>query len=163
MADAKKDKIPEIPEWPEETWLALAISAALILLILVVLGAIWMFQAFPDVEAMGARSRVLTPIGAAGLAVVTFCTVVWRGLVTTRQANEQIRTNNQKDEEILAKLLLDGTNCLHEEKEMRKLAGIAALSAVVKSPNERYAVPAMNILAQFIDADVNRTTSPEAW
>ena len=153
MADSTEPgKISEGPAMKRETWFANALASMIVTVIAGAFAAVWVFSAdMPTL--MVQRAQAFTPFGAALLAIVTFCTVAWRGVLNTeqleRQADQlqqQIRQNDAKDEENLAKLLLDGTKLMGAEEEAHVLAGIAVLQAVATAQNGRFATEAMNIL-----------------
>lgn len=142
-------------DWPtfsEKHWYAAAVSLVIIGMVLATLAVIWVFSARDLVETKG-RMDILTPVFTIYLAIVTFCTVAWRGMVTSRQADQQKRQNDAKDEENLAKLLVDGTKLVSEENAVSAQvhAGIAALQVVSTAPLDRFAIHAMDILILVVE------------
>jgi hypothetical protein len=160
--ETNNDRVPDGPQVSAETWFALAIAAFLITLCIFGMAAGWVFLSGDD--DIQRRAQAFTPFGGALIAIVTFFTIAWRGVLNTKQLEYQAsqlqhqaeqlaqsrRQNDTKDEENLAKLLMDGTKLLGEEKESHVLAGIAALQAVVVSPRDTFAPQAMDILVDVI-------------
>jgi len=149
------------PKIKADTWFALAIASFIITVAIGMLFAHWVFDTASD-RQMVQRAQAFTPFGAALLAIVTFCTIAWRGVLNTaqlQQAAEQLnqtrRQNDAKDDENLAKLLMDGTKLIGEDKETHVLAGVAALSAVISSPKGTFAPQAMDILGGLVKATYN--------
>ncbi len=141
-------------EWPvftEKHWYAASLSLVIVGLVLAVFASAWVFSAASLQEAK-LKTELVTPFATIFLATVTFCTVAWRGMVNSRQADQQQRQNDAKDEENTARLLLDGTKLLGEAEESHVLAGIAALQSVVASPGGKFAAHAMDILADLAEA-----------
>ena len=155
--------VPEGPQIKADTWFALAIAGFFITLTLFSGVAIWVFTGEPNLALQ--RAQAFTPFGGALIATVTFCTIAWRGVLNTKQLEyqaEQIghqadqlgqtrRQNDAKDDENLAKLLMDGTKLLGEPRESHVLAGVAALQAVVTSPRGAFSPQAMDILADLVE------------
>jgi ABC-type nickel/cobalt efflux system permease component RcnA len=155
-------RVPDVPTIKEATWLGLAIALVFITVILFSISAFWVLTA-SNSEDMVRRAQTFTPFGAVLFGMVTFCTVAWRGLVTARQADlqakqieQQIRQNDAKDEENLAKLLMDGTKLVSDKEatEAQILAGVAALEAVVTAPNDRFARQAMDVVVEPIKSNL---------
>jgi hypothetical protein len=96
------------------------------------------------------RAEIATPLGMAFAAALTFTTVVWRGLVGEFQAREQKRANDQKDEENIARLLLDGAKLLGDTRPSHLAAGIAVLSQAISLGKTNHAKASMDIIADFI-------------
>lgn len=145
-----KENVKQFPAYErEQTWLGLAIALAIISLVCGGFVVLWILQAGNE-DAMLTRSRIATPVGTIFIAAITFCTVVWRGIVGTRQADEQQRANDAKDEENTAKLLIEGTKLLSEEQTSHKVAGIASLQSVALDKHEKFTIPAMDILMDVI-------------
>lgn len=149
------------PQIKAETWFALAIASFIITMTLGCFFALWVFRSGSP-SLMVQRAQAFTPFGAALLAIVTFCTVAWRGVLNTTQLQhtadqlaQSRRQNDAKDEEMLAKLLMDGTKLLGDPSEAHVLAGVAALQAVVTSPRGSFAPHAMDILADLVGATYN--------
>ena len=120
-------------------------------------------------------SKLSAPASRLVLAVITFCTVVWRGLITTEQARlQRIQVNGFAEqlaatrdqlgltreqleatrESNLADLLQRGAELLSETKKGAHVAaGIAILrSIVVAGPSGKFQVEAMDLLADYLQA-----------
>lgn len=154
--DEVNEAVPEGPQIKAETWFALAIAAFAITAVIFGLMGLWIFT--EDAAQALPRAQAFTPFGAALIAIVTFFTIAWRGVLNTRQLEYQAdqivqsrRQNDAKDDENLARLLQDGAKLVGEyEKPPHVLAGIATLSVVVQDPKKRFGEQAMDILADFI-------------
>lgn len=162
----KQNNVPDVaPEGPQvqaETWFALAIAAFAVTAVIFATVGLWIFTDDPDKTL--SRAQAFTPFGAALIAVVTFFTIAWRGVLNTRQLEYQAdqiaqarRQNDAKDDENLAKLLQEGAKLVGEsEKQSHVLAGIATLSVLLQDPMKRFGEQAMDILADFVaDAHTN--------
>lgn len=156
--------------WPtitEQQWYTLAIVAVIFTAILAFFVGTWVFTASTIVE-QGQRVAVVAPFGAIPFAVITFCTVAWRGMVTSRQADQQRfqadqqrRQNDATDDANYAKLLQEGAKLLADEKSQNQLAGIASLSILLNEPKARYRAEAINILAETVRAIFKEAVSDE--
>lgn len=144
--------IGDSPSRKPEEWFNVSVGFVIFTGLSVMAGFVWVFatqDAFERVQ----RAQAIQPFGIALFALVTFCTVVWRGLISERQAEEQRRQNDANDEENVARLLVDGTKLLGEDREPMRLAGVSALQAVVVSTNKRMAQQAMNIIASQLTSE----------
>lgn len=56
----------------------------------------WVFEVDAD-TLRSARVSLLTPLGTMFAGLITFATVAWRGMVASRQANEQRRQNDANE------------------------------------------------------------------
>lgn len=153
VTDSKHDG----PQIKAETWFSLAVSAAMITFIVCCIAALWVFGE-SDPKEMVAKAQAFTPFAAAMLAVVTFCTVAWRGVLNAQQLEhqaaqlrQQIRQNDANDDANLAKLLQEGAKLLAEKEKLPQvIAGISTLEILIKEPNGKYAVEAMDLLADLL-------------
>lgn len=140
-----------------QTWQALAIAAAIITPIACLFFLPWILQAGDD-EAMLRRVQMAGAGAAIGATLVTFCTVVWRGLISTQQARLQRLQIDKLSDQIaaternnLASLLQKGAELIAEhEKPAKVAAGIASLRAVGEGAEDKFAVQAMDILADYL-------------
>lgn len=147
----------------ESTWQSLAIAATVLLAIGVVCSWIWIIEG--DLAEKQQKVAVLTPFGALAAAVITFFTVMWRGLINQRQADAQITATNLQREQIeklseqlsetnennLALLLQKGAELLAEpERDAKVAAGVAILQSVATAPSGKFAVEAMDLLTGFL-------------
>lgn len=76
-------------------------------------------------------------------AITTFLTIAWRGRISERQ----IRGTEEKN---LAELFQKGVEHISEESSAKQMAGIVSLGAVASDPNGKFAVQALNILADYL-------------
>jgi len=109
-------------------------------------------NSFPDDPAK--RVELLWRVGAGLIALTTFATVIWRGMMTDQQTREQRRQNDANDDAAYANLLMEGTKLLAEDRDHHKRAGVAALQKVVMDPKRnadggpaRFQQQGMDILA----------------
>ncbi|KPH09102.1 hypothetical protein CO657_19855 [Rhizobium acidisoli] len=145
-----------VEEWPqisEKHWYVLAICLVVIGLSLGVIAAAWVFNS-GDLATMKTRTEIVMPFGGLLLALVTFCTVAWRGMVTSRQADQQRRQNDANDDANYAKLLQEGAKLIGENsKTSHSLAGISSLEILLNDDKRRYAIQAMDLIADFYIAE----------
>ncbi|WHS33592.1 hypothetical protein QLQ09_19730 [Brucella sp. NM4] len=88
--------VSDYPVYSEKEWYALAMSFGVITTVTAGFLLWWVFYGdFPD--EFRDRASVAGTIVAFGGAITTFCTVAWRGLITTRQAD----TANQQMQEAI--------------------------------------------------------------
>ncbi|TPN86396.1 hypothetical protein FJ987_09530 [Mesorhizobium sp. CU2] len=140
-----------------QTWRALAIAAAVITPIACLFFLPWILQADGD-DAMLRRVQMAGAAAAIGATLVTFCTVVWRGLISTQQARLQRLQIDKLSDQIaaternnLASLLQKGAELIAEhEKPAKVAAGIASLRAVGEGADDKFAIQAMDILADYL-------------
>lgn len=162
----KSDSYANWPTLGEKDWYVFAICLAIGAIISTFFSGAWVFSA-STVPEMKQRIDVLTPFGAIYLAIMTFCTVAWRGMVTSRQADQQKRQNDANDEANYSKLLQEAAKLIAEkEKIPQVVAGISTLEILLTEPQKRFAVEAMDLLADLlidthgkpVFATVNRAT-----
>ncbi|NGO64222.1 hypothetical protein G6N76_11085 [Rhizobium daejeonense] len=149
--DRNKEDRP-VSDWPNmdpRWWMLAAVTVTFGLAIPgAIFAAVAVFsQKMP--ETAHDMVTVIVPFGTIVLALITFFTVVWRGLLTDQQVKEQRRQNNAKDDEMLTKLLVDGAGLLGDENEAKRMAGVSALNTVATAPNGSYSSNAMEILLEF--------------
>jgi hypothetical protein len=113
------------------------------------MGCVWVFSA-PNIEEQAKRLAVVSPFATIPIAIITFCTVAWRGLVTEQQADEQRRQNEATNDANFAKLLQEGTKLLADDKPTNQQAGVASLSILLNEPKARYRTEAMDVLAEAV-------------
>lgn len=130
-------------------WFQAAVIFAALTFIVVICAGIAVINQIGTEDKQRA-AQAFAPFLLAFMAGVTFCSAIWRGKISSEQTRQQQRQNNAKDEENLAKLLMDGTKLLSDEKESHVLAGIAALQAVASSENNKFSTTAMDILVDII-------------
>lgn len=138
------------PKLTETDWYVFAICLAIGAIIAALFAAWWVFGGTSVLE-MKQRIDVVTPFGAIYLALMTFCTVAWRGMVTSRQADQQKRQNDANDEANYSKLLQEAAKLIAEkEKIPQVVAGISTLEILLTEPRKRFAVEAMDLLADLL-------------
>ncbi|MBP2534094.1 hypothetical protein [Agrobacterium tumefaciens] len=139
--------------WPtlsKRDWYVFAICLAIGAVISTVYAGAWVFGA-PAIPEMKQRIDVLAPFGAIYLALMTFCTVAWRGMVTSRQADQQKRQNDANDEANYSKLLQEAAKLIAEkEKIPQVVAGISTLEILMTEPQQRFGIEAMDLLADLL-------------
>ncbi|MDM9628593.1 hypothetical protein QTL95_22100 [Rhizobium sp. S152] len=145
--DKKSGHAKSTGDWPsltENHWYSLAVSSAIFTALATVTAFIWIFGNGFDGDADLKMAQTLSPFGVALFAIVTFCTVGWRGSINTRQAN-------QAEREGRAKLLQEGAKLIGEtDKASHVSAGIATLEIVISGEDARLAVQALNLIADYI-------------
>lgn len=136
-----------VGDWPtitENHWYALSIASAVMTIVAVLAAFCAVFAGGFDSERGPKLAQALAPFGVALFALVTFCTISWRGSISARQAN-------QSASEGRAKLLQEGAKLLSEPaKASHVSAGVATLGVLIDSGEEGYAFRAMNLLADFV-------------
>ncbi|WP_313591796.1 hypothetical protein [Agrobacterium cavarae] len=138
------------PKLTEKDWYVFAICLAIGAVIAAFFAALWVFGG-TSVHEMKQRIDVVTPFGAIYLALMTFCTVAWRGMVTSRQADQQKRQNDANDEANYSKLLQEAAKLIAEKKKIPQVvAGISTLEILLTEPQKRFAVEAMDLLADLL-------------
>lgn len=156
---------PNGPAITAEDWYGYAVGAAILLLVGVIYAAVSVIMAEPAdrLEIV----QTLAPFGVAGVALVTFCTVAWRGLISTAQVEaqrEQIARISEQiaatEENNLAQLLQKGAELLASEAKAHMAAGIATLQAVITSKNDKFVQEAMELLADYVEERFNDDHSP---
>lgn len=165
MKDGEKQDVgvPNGPSIQAEHWFGAALAAFIITIIIGFAAAFWVFSA-QEPALMVQRAQAFTPFGAAMLAVVTFCTVAWRGVLNTTQlqhAAEQLaqvrRQNDAKDDENLAKLLQESAKLIASPENTAEVrAGIATIEVLLRDPKQRFGTQAMDLLAEFVKANFER-------
>lgn len=151
--------------YSEAFWLAAALVTAVIVGATTIWAAILSFFAF-EPQQLNANVDVIYKLGLIGVGVVTFCTVVWRGLITSRQADAQRDQLEKLSEQIAATETTNRANLFHkgaeflaeEDKPARVAAGIAMLSAVGRARDPLFSVQVLDLLADFVQAK-----GPPAW
>ncbi|MGP4727112.1 hypothetical protein ACSV5S_20805 [Agrobacterium deltaense] len=138
-------------DWPtihENQWYSFAITSAIFTAIAICGAFFWVFGDGFDGEADLKKAQALAPFGVALFALVTFCTASWRGSINTRQAD-------QAEREGRAKLLQEGAKLLGQlDNPAHISAGIATLEILAVGDDERLAIQAMNLIADFVQAQM---------
>lgn len=141
----------------DDLWFQVAITVAVLVFFSVGIGTLIALFA-GSTDAIGARIDIVYKLGLIGAGLITFCTVVWRGLLATQQVDAQRKQLEKLSAQIvatensnLAALLQKGAELIAEtDKPARVTAGIASLRAVGEGPDDKFAVQAMDILADYI-------------
>lgn len=142
---ANKNSDTEWPTLTERHWYVLSIVSAVFTAAAIVSAFLFIFSDGFDGQADAWLAQALAPFGVALFALVTFCTVSWRGSISVRQAN-------QAENEGRAKLLQEGAKLLSEpSKPSHVSAGVASLGVLIHSKQPDYAWSAMNLLADFVE------------
>jgi hypothetical protein len=142
----------------ENMWFKAAVCAAVLVFATVVIGTLVSLGSATDAEHRGQLIDVVYKLGLIGAGLITFCTVAWRGLIATQQAElqrQQIDKLSQQiaatEENNLATLLQKGAELIDEDdKHGHVMAGIATLQSVITAPNDKFAIEAMNLLADYL-------------
>ncbi|MGR9239039.1 hypothetical protein ACU8OH_09545 [Rhizobium leguminosarum] len=149
--------IPEAPNFAEAHWYAASVAMVIVSLVVGAFAAGWVLIA-TDTDEMKLRTELISPFGACFLALTTFCTVAWRGMVTSRQADQQRLQNVANDAANYAKLLQEGAKLLSDEdKPQQVMAGIASLSIVITEPERRFAHEAIDLIADYVQDNYSGT------
>ncbi|RWC29827.1 MAG: hypothetical protein EOS70_23350 [Mesorhizobium sp.] len=140
----------------EDNWLSLAVAGAIVSLGAAGFLAWWVLSVNGDVERLQ-RVQTVSPLGVLAVAGITFATVVWRGLISVRQANTSIqqldglrRQIALTEESGLATLLQKGAELIADDKQAMRSAGIATLEAVASADSPKFADPSRRLLLDFI-------------
>ncbi len=157
----RQEKNSEWSTLSENNWFSLAVASVIIGLVLFGFVAAWVLTASNLIYAKQ-RIDVAVPFATVYLALVTFCTVAWRGLVGARQADQQKAQNDANDDANYAKLLQEGAKLLGDHsKQHDLLAGITTLEVVVHEPQKRFSSQAVDMIANFYSL-IHRDISQEA-
>jgi len=136
----------EVSRFPEYPWRVLTVFSAFVALILFCAAIWWCFFDAMEPTLAEARARIVTPFLAFMGAIVTFCAVMWRGTINSRQANED-RRRNQHQEDVNLALLFEKAVALLKDKESPEYSyALAMLETVAQGQNEqlaRYALEQM--------------------
>lgn len=144
-------RISDGPGLTEGHWYSLAIASALLTAVAIVFAFVWIFGDGFDPDGDLKAAQALAPFGVALFALVTFCTVGWRGTISARQAN-------QAEREGRAKLLQEGAKLLGEKHNPSHVsAGVATLEILITGPDEKLAVQAMNLIADYIQSEMGES------
>ncbi|MBD1548135.1 hypothetical protein [Roseibium aggregatum] len=146
MGEDENRRIPEVPTFSEDIWLALAIASAVFTLLGLLFAFWWVFLDPAVGDHMTERSRAVTPFLAAGAAAVTFFSVLWRGTINSRQADEDRRQNDSREEAELALLLEKASDFVASERPEKVSLGLTMFETVVLADNRKYAAPALELV-----------------
>ncbi len=141
----------DLPNISENDWYVLALTSAILTAVAICAAFVWIFGDGFSGDNDLKKSQALAPFGVALFAVVTFCTASWRGAINTRQAN-------QAERESRAKLLQEGAKLLGEKDNAAHVsAGVATLEIVATGEDEKLAIQAMNLIADFIQSEMEKS------
>ncbi|WP_141700926.1 hypothetical protein [Mesorhizobium sp. SEMIA 3007] len=148
----------------DDLWFQIAITVAALVFFSVSIGTLIALFA-GSTAAIGDRIDIIYKLGLIGAGVITFCTVVWRGLLATQQVDAQRKQLDRlaqqiaaSEESTLADLLQRGAELLAEtSKPAHVSAGIAILRSVAVSPKGLFAIEAMNLIADYIQEKWSNT------
>ncbi|MDA5631098.1 MULTISPECIES: hypothetical protein [Agrobacterium] len=152
-------------EWStvsENNWFSLAVASVVVGLVLFVFVATWVLTP-NDLAVAKQRIDIVVPFATVYLALVTFSTIAWRGLVSARQADQQKAQNDANDDANYAKLLQEGAKLLGDHsKPHDQLAGLASLEVVINEPKRRFSPQALDVAANFYSSIHNEMTEEAA-
>jgi hypothetical protein len=146
--DADTNATSEWPSISEGDWYALAVTSAIFTLIAIAGAYGWIFGDGFDGDSDVKLAQALAPFGVALFAIVTFCATSWRGSINARQADLSEREGRTKLLQEGAKLLGERGNVSHVS------AGIATLELLITGPDQRLAIQAMNLVADYVQAEM---------
>lgn len=162
-SDHKENRNNDYPSITEADWYVLAIVSSIFTFVGAGFALWWILHGvYPD--KVTERSTIAGMIVTFGGVVTTFCTVAWRGMITTRQADVSIQQIAETRRQIavtvdnnLALTLQKGAEFIAEEdNEAKTSAGIAMLYAVINSRSDLYTSVAYSLLATFIKKNGTR-------
>lgn len=170
-------KVPNFPEIYEKEWFSIAVASALITTVLAGFLLFWVFYGeFPSIvtERMSIAGAIVAFCGA----VTTFCTVAWRGLITTRQANaaydqideaiaqgrrveqqlamteRQLAMNEKQNEAVaeqnLASLLEKAASLVADAQAAKQAAGLALLAHIARASMGTFRRECLAIFVDFV-------------
>lgn len=154
----------------DDLWFQIAITVAVLVFFSVGLGTLVALFA-GSTATIGARIDIVYKLGLMGAGLITFCTVAWRGLLATQQVDAQRKQIEKLSSQIsmteesnLATLLQKGAELISDDSKPGYVsAGIATLRAVLTSPNPKFAIEAMDLIADFIQANYRHSQTGVAY
>lgn len=150
--------IPEYPTTNEGFWFTMCVVFALVAFVGTIFAAVFVISADGQ-SAAALRARTISPFLIASGAFVTFCTIAWRGAITTRQVDSDAERG-------LAELLEKGVERLAPEGGIEKMSlGLSLLETVALAPSKKYAQYSLEQIAHALieivklepEAQVRRT------
>jgi hypothetical protein len=153
MADTERKPTGEHgPFWENEAFWRGAAFVAPILVGVALLGGLVPLLFGPE-AGFPLRTEIYARLALIGVAIVTFTTVMWRGMIATRQADQQREQIDALTRNNLADMLQKGAEMLADaDKPTNVTAGIATLETVATSGNRSYATQAMELLTDHVEA-----------
>lgn len=150
----------------ESTWLSAAIAGGVFLAVGVGATLLWVFG-IPDDTSRLIRVQTAAPFGVVAIAAVTFFTVVWRGLISARQADtgiDQLQGLRKQialtEENNLAALLQKGAELISDDNLAKVSAGLATLEAVAAAESPKFVGAAMRLLVDYVHKHGERSHLP---
>ncbi len=148
-----------------DDWLTFAIVLGIFSAVGITFFLFWALDASEQIRAT--RTDTVYKVALLCAAAVTFCTVVWRGLISARQANYQqkqidnlARQIAATEENNLAGLLQKGAELLGQTDNRAHVgAGIATLQSLITAENPKFTREAMELLADHLDEKYQHTNS----
>lgn len=157
-SDLKENRNIDYPSITENDWYILAIVFSVFTIVAAAFALWWIFNGiYPD--KIAERATIAGMIVTLGGVVTTFCTVAWRGMITTRQADVSIQQIAETRRQIavteannIALSLQKGAEFIGDVDSQSKVsAGIAMLHSVVLSGSRNYAVAAHELIIDYIE------------
>ncbi|WP_395447223.1 hypothetical protein ACHMW7_19775 [Aminobacter sp. UC22_36] len=157
MDESKAGSRVDKDAWERESnWLSAAIAGGVLLLVGAGFALWWVLSVDKDIERL-TRVQIAAPFGVLAVAAITFFTIVWRGLISARQADtglEQLEGLRKQialtEENNLSALLQKGAELLADESLSKVSAGAATLQAVAEAPNRKFRNAAATLLVDYI-------------
>lgn len=144
------------PNISEREWYALALAGAVITFVIAAFCLLWIFyggsfDGIKDIKDIKNRIAISGMIVTFCGVATTFCTVVWRGLISTEQVAETKKQIIITEENNLASILQKGAEFIEDgEKPSKVSAGLASLHSVLLSKNEMYSSAAESLLVEYL-------------
>ncbi|MDB5552524.1 MAG: hypothetical protein JWL86_2508 [Rhizobium sp.] len=149
--------VSDSPSISERQWETLSVTSAILTTIIFSIVALWLFEGGLERDDLW-RVQLFTPFGVALFAGVTYCTVNWRGKITTRQADLAASQLRLSEREGKAKLLQEGAKLLGEVgKPSHVSAGISTLVILIAGDDDDFAIQAMNLIADFVQREMSNS------
>lgn len=158
-SDFKENRNNDYPRITEADWYALAISLAIMTFVIATGGLLWIFYA-AGTEELQKRLAITGMVTTFLGATTTFCTVAWRGMITSKQSEtsiEQVKETRRQiaitEDNNLALLLQKGAEFLSDDNPTKKSAGISLLSTVMNSGQENFSSVSQSLLVDYVERD----------
>jgi uncharacterized protein YjbI with pentapeptide repeats len=152
MSDKATEGLDPSSEYPtinEKEWYALSIASAIATVVVSFFVLYWvLYGGYPEIRTE--RISIAGAIVTFWVAVTTFCSVAWRGLISTRQIEETRRQIAIAEENNVAETLQKGAELISETSMAKAAAGIASLHSVMLANNVRLATAAQSLLLDYV-------------
>ncbi|KAB2724156.1 hypothetical protein [Brucella anthropi] len=143
------DSSSEYPTISEKDWYALSIASAIVTVVVSCFVLYWvLYGGYPEIRTE--RISIAGAIVTFWVAVTTFCSVAWRGLISTKQIEETRRQIAVTEENNVAETLQKGAELISESSGAKVAAGIASLHSVMLANNVRLATAAQSLLLDYV-------------